>query len=382
LQPVPSFKVLLATSGDRLLGAAGLYRHTPTIVLNSTDMKRLKRFFAWLGGLVLLLSVGFMLGPTPPAPQLNTTLPTVSQDLRSLEAGINRSEASLENLKPDNQARIIWADSSRKQKTPYSFLYLHGFGASQAEGAPVHTNLARRYGANLYLARLQDHGIASDSVFYHLTPESYLASAKRALAIAQALGNKVVIISTSAGAGLALFLASGHPQIHALVLYSPAIRLFDEKSSLMNGPWGKHIMRQVLGSAYLEFPRKNKLEAQFWSNRYRIEGPIVLQTFMETALHQDTFAKVKCPVYLAYYYKNEAAQDKVVSVPKMLEMFDQLGTPAPLKRKEAFPATGHHVIASYIRSADWQGVQAGTEKFLKETVRMQPAQRPADRVLK
>jgi pimeloyl-ACP methyl ester carboxylesterase len=335
-------------------------------------MKRLKRFAKWVTGIALVLGVIYMVGPEPPTPKLDGNLPIVPQSLAVLETEINRSEASVVNLKPDNQARIIWADSTRKQKTPLSFLYLHGFGASQAEGAPVHVNLARRYGANLYLARLQDQGVGGDSVFYHLTPENYLASAKKALAVAQTMGTKVVLISTSAGAGLSLYLASQHPEIQALVLYSPAIRLYDDKSTLINGPWGKQIMKQLIGSEYLDFPRKNQLEEQYWSNHYRIEGLITLQSFMEEALNQDTFAKVKCPVYMAYYYKNEEEQDKVVSVAKMLEMFDQLGTPADQKRKEAFPKTGHHVIASYIRSGDWKGVQAGTVRFLEDVVQLQP----------
>ena len=43
----------------------------------------------------------------------------------------------MKGIKPDNQARIIWADSSKKEKTKIAFLYLHGFSASQAEGDPV-----------------------------------------------------------------------------------------------------------------------------------------------------------------------------------------------------------------------------------------------------
>ncbi len=337
-------------------------------------MKRLKRFFKWAAGIALLLGVVYVAGPEPPAPILDAALPTVTTNLLALESEINRSEAAVRHLKPDNQARILWADSTKKQKTPVSFVYLHGFGASQAEGAPVHINLARRYGANLYLARLQDHGMGGDSIFYKLTPENYLASAKKALVIAQALGDEVIILSTSAGAGLALYLTAHHPEIRALVAYSPAIRLYDEKSDLINGPWGKQLIKQIVGSEYLVFPRKNELEEQYWSNRYRIEGPVVLQSFLEAALNRDTFEKINCPVYMAYYYKNEEEQDKVVSVARMLEMFDQLGTPTNLKRKEAFPNTGHHVIASYIRSGDWKGVQAGTVAFLEKVVQLQPVQ--------
>jgi hypothetical protein len=82
------------------------------------------------------------------------------------------------------------------------------------------------------------------------------------------------------------------------------------------------------------------------------------------------FSSIKCPVFLGYYYKNEAEQDKSVSVPAMLKMYDQLGTPVELKHKMAFPNTGAHVIASYIRSKDWQSVEKETDRFLMDIVKL------------
>ena len=87
---------------------------------------------------------------------------------------------------------------------------------------------------------------------------------------------------------------------------------------------------------------------------------------------------VKCPVFLAYYYKNEEEQDKTVSIPAMLKMFDELGTPAALKQKMAFPQAGNHVIASYIRSNDWQGVERETDKFLAEQLTKMTARLEAE----
>jgi hypothetical protein len=54
----------------------------------------------------------------------------------------------------------------------------------------------------------------------------------------------------------------------------------------------------------------------------------------------------------------------------MLKMFDELGTPVNLKQKMAFPETKAHVIASYIRSKDWQSVERETDKFLVEIVKL------------
>ena len=332
----------------------------------------MKRFFKWLGVIVLLLAIVYLAGPKPPTPQLNGTLPAVTQNLAALETEINRSEEILGNVKPDNQARIVWADSTRKRKTPFSIVYLHGFGASQAEGAPVHAHLARRYGCNLYLARLQDHGTTGDSVFLHLTPENYLASAKRALAIGQILGEKVIVVGTSAGGALSLYLAANQPAVHALVLYSPAVELYSKSIALIDKPWGKQLMRTLVGSDYVDFPRRDSLQGRYWLNRYRIEGLVTLQTFLDETMNRETFANVKCPVYLAYYHKTEEQEDKVVSVPAMLQMFGELGTPATAKRRAAFPNTGHHVIASYIHSKDWRGVETDTQKFLEQVVGLQP----------
>lgn len=333
----------------------------------------MKRFLKWTGGILLLLAAVYLVGPKPPTPEFDGKLPAVTQNLAALEGEINRSEAAPGNVKPDNQARIVWADSTRKQKTPYSMVYLHGFGASQAEGAPVHTQLARRYGCNLYLARLKGHGITGDSIFLHLTPENYLASAQRALAIGRALGDKVIVVGTSAGGALSLYLAASQPDIHALVLYSPAVRLYSRSIALADKPWGKQIMRAFVGGDYVDFPRRDSLQGQYWLNRYHIDGIITLQTFLDETMNPETFAKIKCPVYLAYYHKDDQQEDKVVSVPAMLEMFDELGTPAAMKRKTAFPNTGHHVIASYIHSKDWRSVETGTEKFLEQVVGLRPS---------
>jgi len=57
-------------------------------------------------------------------------------------------------------------------------------------------------------------------------------------------------------------------------------------------------------------------------------------------------------------------------LPAMLKMFEELGTPAVLKQKVAFPGAGAHVIASHIRSKDWQGVERETDKFLSDIVKL------------
>ena len=76
----------------------------------------------------------------------------------------------------------------------------------------------------------------------------------------------------------------------------------------------------------------------------------------------ETFAKIKCPALMEYYYKSEEEQDKVVSVPAMLKMFEELGSAK--KEKVTIPNAGNHVLASPILSKDVAMVQKETEKFL------------------
>ena len=98
---------------------------------------------------------------------------------------------------------------------------------------------------------------------------------------------------------------------------------------------------------------------------YRLEGVVALQNLVTHTMTDETFEKITCPTFMAYYYKDEENQDKVVSVPAMLDMFSKISTPADKKKAMPFPETGNHVIASYVMSDDWKTVQDETVKFLE-----------------
>jgi esterase/lipase len=331
----------------------------------------MKTFLKWLTGIILVLLLVYSAGPKVSKPVFPKTDIELPASLTRLEELVNSSEKAVKGLKPDNEARIVWADTARKEKTKIAILYLHGFSASQAEGEPVHRNLAKKYNANLYLARLQEHGTdRGDSTMINLTADEYEASAEKALAIAEKLGDEVIVIGTSAGGALTLFLASRHPEIKAVVLYSPCIKLYDKTAVLLDKHWGLSILKKVQKGPLMRNEASSPEHANYWSMNYRVEALVGLQNLLSHTMKPEVFSKVTCPVFLAYYYKNEEEQDKTVSVPAMLEMFDKLGTPAELKRKMAFPETGAHVIASYIRSKDWQSVEAETDKFLSEIVKL------------
>ena len=329
-------------------------------------MRWLKRSAIILFVLLVLYSVG----PNPATPIYGTELPSVPS-IEQLETYITSIE-SAHHLRPNNEARVVWANDSVKQKTDFAIVYLHGFSASQEEGNPVHRNIARQFGCNLYLARLAEHGMDTSDQLVNLTPENYWKSAQQALAIGKQLGNKVILMGTSTGGTQALQLAATYPnEVAALVLYSPNIAINDPKAWLLNNPWGLQIARLVKGSHYLVADDTRPIYRQYWDRPYRMEATIALEEMLETTMNKETFSKVKQPTLLLYYYKDEQHQDRIVKVSAMKEMFAQLSTKDSVKRAIALPLTENHVIASPIKSKDVAGVERETKSFLEQVIHLQ-----------
>ncbi|MBS1934368.1 MAG: alpha/beta hydrolase [Bacteroidetes bacterium] len=317
-----------------------------------------------LWAIPVLLIIIYLAGPAPAKPVYKTEMPVVPADALQLEAYVKNNEAQ-HKIKPDNEARIIWFNDSSKQKTDYAIVYLHGFSASQGEGDPVHKNIAKEFGCNLYLSRLAEHGIDTVDAMINLTADKYWESAKQALAIGKQLGRKVILMSTSTGGTNALQLAAAYPDdVAALILLSPNIEINDPNAWLLNNHWGLQIAHLVLKSDFIDAKDNRPIYKQYWDWHYRAEAAVALQELLETTMTKETFEKVKQPVELLYFYKDEAHQDSVVKVPAMLKMYDELGTPDSLKRKQTIPNAGTHVIGSYIKSHDVEGVQKEIEKFM------------------
>lgn len=320
---------------------------------------------------IAAIGAAYLSGPRPSFDPVSDKPVAFTLSLTDLEQAIARDEAAAQ-LKPDNEARIIWADSSRKVKTKYSIVYIPGLGASWAEGDPINKNIARTFGCNLYLARTAEHGLKSPDAFKNLTPANYAASAERALAIGKAIGDSVIVMGTSAGGMLTLFLAANHPEIHSLILYSPCIATANPALKLATKPWGKQLLDKIMGGEHVEITHYKPDRAQYWLTRYHTNGLITLQAMMDTYMTAEQFAKVKQPLFMGYYFKDEANQDKVVSVPAMLEMFDELGTTDSQKRKVAFPNAGEHVIASHFTSGDLASVEQETRQFMTDVLKLSP----------
>jgi esterase/lipase len=325
------------------------------------------KFLKWFAAILLVLIINFF-GPLPATPKYTSDLPALPAEPAALEAYVHQQEA-VHKLKPNNEARIIWANDSSKTKTEYAVIYLHGFSASQEEGDPVHIDFAKKFGCNLYLSRLAEHGIDTTEPLLTMTADNLWNSAKEAYAIGKQLGRKIIIMGCSTGGTLALKLAAEYPDIAGLILLSPNIAINDGAAWILNDHWGLQVAHMVKGT-YNTSDDTAALYKQYWNSKYRMEATVQLEELLETTMKRSLFEKVKQPVLLMYYYKDEKNQDPVVKVSAMKRMFKQLGTPADQKWDIPVPEAGNHVIGSYIRSKDYKTVEAGCDKFASQILKL------------
>jgi pimeloyl-ACP methyl ester carboxylesterase len=321
------------------------------------------KILKWILISLLTVTIIYLSGPKPSTPKYNKDIPAIPDDVENY---ISKKE-SLHHLKKNNEARIVWANDSLKSITEYAIVYLHGFSASQEEGNPVHRNVAKYFGCNLYLSRLAEHGIDTTDQLINLTSDNYWESAKEALFIGKKLGKKVILMGTSTGGTQALQLAAAYPNdVAAIILFSPNIEINDPNAYLLNNPWGLQIARLVKGGK-LNYPADTRpIYSAYWNRPYRLEAVVNLEEMIETSVTKETLNAVKQPVLMLYYFKDELHQDNVVRVDAMKKMFVSLSTPSNMKVEMAIPNAGHHVLGSPILSKDIMTVEKETIRFIKD----------------
>ena len=319
----------------------------------------------------LILLLIYFLGPKPSKPDfssLRLSIPQVA--LQVLEDSINQAEKALP-VKHDNQARIVWAVPY--EKTPYSIVYLHGNGASQEEGDPLHEALADRYGCNLFLSRLEGCGLIGDDPLKELDAEKWMQSALNSIAIGKAIGEKVILVSCSTGSTLGLYLSAAFPElVDAHIMFSPNIDLHDPRSAMLSKPWGLYLSRLTVNSKYYGWDAPATAQ-RYWYTKYRIEGLITLKSVLEATMKEETFRKIHHPLFLAYYYKDENNQDKVVSVKRMQEMLSQVSTPVELKKEYVVQDAGTHLIASDLFNVNVGTLWTPLSEFCEQVIKLSPA---------
>ena len=267
---------------------------------------------------------------------------------------LQNTEARTPGIKPGNESRIGWGGEIGK-KTDFVFVYIHGFSAGPSEISPVVENLAEKFSANSYFPRLSAHG-KTDDVMENLSADDLFNDAERAYVLAKELGQKIVLVGTSTGATLALWLAERHADVAGLVLVSPNLGIKDPRGFLAAGPVG-YLLARLIAGPYHDWTPRHPGQEQFWTTHYSVNGIRAMTDVVNEVAHSDLSA-VKVPV-LCFW----TSLDKVVDSALAIRQLQLLSNS---KNKFVEIKTTEHVLAGKITASEnVQSVGTEAAEFIK-----------------
>lgn len=257
---------------------------------------------------------------------------------------IRAEEARFTDLVPGTEKTVVWADSSAPARTPVSILYLHGFSASRQEVSPLPERLARTLGANLFLTRFTGHGRGGEAMA-EATLGAWLGDTLEGMAVAERIGERVVVMGTSTGGSMALWLAARpelQERVHALVLISPNLGLPDPRARMLLWPWGGALAQVVQGPERSWEPL-NELQERYWTTRYPTQALLPLMAAVRRVEETD-FRDIPAPVWIAYD-RADSVVDPLVTEAR----FSEFASPWKVLRAVNVPEGGDpHVLAGDI----------------------------------
>lgn len=285
----------------------------------------------------ILFSVMGLIFFCGPRVQLADYKPQTFSLQEPLDAWIASREATVPHLRSELAKTIMWADPIKKQRTPISLVYLHGFSASHREIYPVMEHLSQELHANVFLARLSGHG-QDAAAMGQVQINDWLRDAEEALAIATELGDRVIVVGTSTGGSLGVWLAANHPQVKGLTLLSPNFGPHDKRSEWMLIPWGPVVTKLIVGDTF-GAPPKNDFWARNFTTQFPVEGLFPMMAAVSLARNVD-YKQMLTPTLILYTKK-----DDVVDPSRIERFYQALGSPK--KQIIDLPnATGHLLAGS------------------------------------
>jgi esterase/lipase len=276
--------------------------------------KKIKKLPIILGSIIAVLLVLFFAGP-----RITTSYVVKKLNLPDdLDLYLKTSESMYTDITPNTEKIIIWA-GNKGEKTPVSLVYLHGYTATRQEVSPVMERVAKALGANIFFTRFTGHGRGADAMA-ECSLDAWINDVHEAWEIGKRIGGKVIVVGTSTGASLSLWLASQKPEeLECLILISANIKPADQSTALLALPWGNLIVKLAIGD-YFAYKPANALNKLYWTTRYKSEALLTMMSVVELGKTLD-LAAIKVPSLWIYTEK-----DKVVSIPDLLAAYERIGS--------------------------------------------------------
>ena len=324
-------------------------------------MQRTKRLLITL---VLLLVVGAaVLFAIAPRETVNLSADFEPRKFgEGVQVYFEATESAFDDIVKGTEKRVIWRDGFKERRTPLSILYVHGFSATSEEIRPVPDKLAEALDANLVYTRLAGHG-RSGAAMGTATAQDWMQDMAEGLAAARAVGERVIVLSTSTGGTLAAAAAldpkmSAH--VAAMIFVSPNFGINNSGARLLTLPGAEWWVPLIVGKTR-SFEAENDAQARFWTASYPTRALLPMAALVKTVVNLP-LEQVAIP---AFFWLS--AQDQVVRADIAQTVAARWGGPATIELVEITASSAGfdssaHVIAGDIMSP--AGTQPAVDAML------------------
>ena len=287
---------------------------------------------------ILLLGAAWLFGPRTVVDTTITFDPKLLGD--DLDAYLEKAEAKVRGIQPNQHKEIVWADPETKAKAPIAIVYIHGFSASPQEMRPVPDIVAANLKANLFLTRLFGHGTTTRPMA-DVSVNAWANDFAEALAIGERLGDKVVVMGTSTGGALttwAIAQPAFKDRIDAVILCSPNYGVQAFGSSLLTLPFARQMANVVMGETR-SFEPGNDLQRLYWTTTYPVDAILPMAEVVRLAVDAPV-EQTKIPALLLI-----SPDDQVVQPAITRDMAERWGAPHRLVEIKGVEDPSKHVLA-------------------------------------
>lgn len=308
-----------------------------------------KGFLSWRTliyvSVILLAALGAMLMIGPRLPAEGFPAFGKARLGNDIDAYLAASESRFPDIRPGAAKHVVWADPATRAKTPLAIVYIHGFSASADEVRPLPDRVAATFGANLFFTRLAGHGRTGDAMG-EATLEDWFADFSEALAIGEAIGDKVIVIGTSTGASLATLALTDPsigPRVSAAVFLSPNYGLANFGAFLLTTPIAPQLVRLLLGPTY-SFTPYNERHAAAWTTEYPTKALLPMAALVRLAV-ESRIEEIRTPALFLY-----SSLDQIVQPNRTRAIAGRWGGPHQIVDVGKTGDRANHVIAGDIIS--------------------------------
>ncbi len=307
-------------------------------------MSFVKVMFKGLIGLIAILGLVYTFGPRDTVNDELAFAPVVIP--ADIDAYLSAAEAQFTDIIDDAHKQVVWAGAVGEQ-TEYSVLYVHGFSGTSHEMRPVPQNVANALGANLYYTRLAGHGRSGDAMLDG-SPEKWVQGVVEAIEIGQRLGQKVIVLATSNGGAVTTYVLNNPDyadKVTGVVLTSPAYKLGNPLTAVLDLPWVRHWGNYVAGERR-GFEGVNADHERYWTNEYPSLATLPMATIQRGVRKMD-FSTIEVP---ALFFVSD--EDKVIDPAWVRDVATRWGIGARIEVRVMTDQDDpyHHVLAGDILS--------------------------------